>query len=148
MKKLLAFLAGLWILCTPMEAAASLEKFSGEMQDFFVTLWKGSQRGQELYYDIVFVASPETEAYVEEMRNNPDIQKTVEEDALDPDVWWQWFEQLPMDHGMYMSKRTVLEWLENYMTISKEERGRLSYNLLFISQETMETYGGYDKKLN
>ena len=108
------------------------------------TVSRGISAAEDLHHDLTFAVSPATAAYVEQKRQDPAIRETVEEDALDAEIWWQWFDILPVDHETHLSQRAVLEWVENYMTIPEEDRAFLSYNLMRISRETLDAYTNPD----
>ncbi len=93
---------------------------------------------QDLFYELTFEVDPQVAADVEKRRQDPDVLATVEADALDPDIWWQWFDLLPVDHEVYLSQRGVLDWMEVYMGLSSYEKSLLNYNLMWITQDSVD----------
>lgn len=122
------------------EERRQAERDLGRKLFFDRTVFRGASTAEALHHALAFKADPAVAAYVQQKQQDPAIRKTVEEDALDAEIWWQWFGLLPVDHETHLSQRAVLEWVENYMTIPKEDRAFLSYNLMRISQETLDAY--------
>ncbi len=131
---------------TPAQREALRERRRQAGREIFFdrTVSRGISAAEDLHHDLTFAVSPATAAYVEQKRQDPAIRETVEEDALDAEIWWQWFDILPVDHETHLSQRAVLEWVENYMTIPEEDRAFLSYNLMRISRETLDAYTNPD----
>ena len=131
---------------TPAQREALRERRRQAEREIFFdrTVSRGISAAEDLHHDLTFAASPAIAAYVEQKRQDPAIRETVEEDALDAEIWWQWFDILPVDHETHLSQRAVLEWVENYMTIPEEDRAFLSYHLMRISQETLDDYTNPD----
>lgn len=85
-------------------------------------------------------------ARVEQLRNDPVIQEMVEKYALDPEKWWDWYNDLPLDDEDVVSKIYVLEWIEYFALMPEDERLYVNYNpLLFAGTEQDDSHTSIDE---
>lgn len=74
-------------------------------------------------------------ARVEQLRNDPVIHEMVEKYAPDPEKWWAWFEERPLEGSVEtgVGKIYVLEWIKAFASFPEEQRLSVSYNPLLFA---------------
>lgn len=84
---------------------------------------------------ITFPASAEAAARVDELKNSQAIQEMVRQYAPDPEKWWAWFEDQPLEgtEETGVGRLYVLEWIEIFASLSEEERMDFNYNPLLFA---------------
>ncbi|WP_160642185.1 MULTISPECIES: hypothetical protein [unclassified Neglectibacter] len=126
-------LMGLLALCLCVPARAAEPSNESTMMDaytIFSEISEGIETIREIHFNVTYVENPDVVAYIKRMKEDPKIQQAVQEEAPDPEAWWQWFDSMPVETARFMSQKEAMEWLEKFATIPKEERSYLSYNLL------------------
>lgn len=122
-----------WLLLSSLRhpAAAAVSPLpGGASREICFAITEGLHSAEEAAFQAAYKEDPAVIAYIEKMKNDPLVQQAVQEEAPSPEGWWRWIESLPVETAHYMSQKNALEWLEQYMTVPKEERGYFSYNLL------------------
>ena len=86
-------LAGLLVLCLCIPAVAAevpSEETAVDAYEMFDEVSEGIDTIREIHFNVTYVEDPDVVAYIERMKKNPKIQQTVQEEATDPEAWWQW----------------------------------------------------------
>ena len=67
--------------------------------------------------------------------DDPVIHERVEKYAPDPEKWWAWFEERPLEGSVEtgVGKIYVLEWIKAFASFPEEQRLSVSYNPLLFA---------------